>query len=801
MEPWLNLFLEVAKPVLKTLVYAGTSSLLKNIQDELEEKQQRQAQMMLKSLGIDTSIELQKEAPAFQDKLAKLGCEKIDEIQQFIQNVTATIDQTDRNSQKLAFQQQKLLQQQLATYKRETLLQVAVHHRETMLQLPEVHKILDNWPLRLFPTQLLESRHPSDRLPLRIFVAPPQLPLDQFDEDILGMPDLELSLAQGLREFLSQKYPLHSPLRPTEFLGGAWESKRFHSESSIKALFGLLKSEPTLILESEIVGDFLNFRMAYWGLGQESYCYETILKVAYRELIYSSAKARAQKWKETRNKLLAVGRTLVEVNRLGGDKAINLAILEDMEELEQAGINTSELHFSYKVNSQDFQALCQFLNTCHCLVAGWVTDIHHLIHHDVSPLLPELLPQLTQDLPDETLLPATIQTTIAIYQDVFKALLRERPYWEPELALKLAQSLAHLSDKSWAKEQLDYSLKIWLQQRQVPQLEGMSPLEVMQSALTTTDRDYCETLKTCLLALGDDWGVSQVEEGIAAIASHQNNNGVDSTLTKQWENLCTIALSPDGQSLVRNEACNTIKLCHLDRSDWQPPSSYLIARNSGQVVTLAIGSDGQTIASCNQTQERSYIQIWHLQTGKLLRTLFGHRRQIHALAISPNGQTLASGSHKIKLWDLQTGEPLHTFFGHKKWVHALALSPDGRILVSGSEDKTIRIWNMLTEDLLDTLTGHLGSVTALAISPDGQTMVSGSEDKTVKVWNLSSRKLLHTFTDCTGGVRAVAISPDGQHLIGASEDTLKIWDLHQGKLLQTLAKEGEAVCAIAISLS
>src|SRR4051812_9113284 len=45
-------------------------------------------------------------------------------------------------------------------------------------------------------------------------------------------------------------------------------------------------------------------------------------------------------------------------------------------------------------------------------------------------------------------------------------------------------------------------------------------------------------------------------------------------------------------------------------------------------------------------------------------------------------------------------------FGHSSFVKAIALSPDGQTLASGSDDKTIKLWDMRNGQLLRTLDGH-----------------------------------------------------------------------------------------------
>ena len=48
---------------------------------------------------------------------------------------------------------------------------------------------------------------------------------------------------------------------------------------------------------------------------------------------------------------------------------------------------------------------------------------------------------------------------------------------------------------------------------------------------------------------------------------------------------------------------------------------------------------------------------------------------------------------EIVLWNLKTMQRLVTLTGHRGQINAVALSPDGQTLVSGGTDGTIRFWN------------------------------------------------------------------------------------------------------------
>ncbi|KAF8510226.1 WD40 repeat-like protein [Hysterangium stoloniferum] len=96
---------------------------------------------------------------------------------------------------------------------------------------------------------------------------------------------------------------------------------------------------------------------------------------------------------------------------------------------------------------------------------------------------------------------------------------------------------------------------------------------------------------------------------------------------------------------------------------------------------------------------------------------------------------LVSGSldNTIKVWDIETGKTLKTLFGHIEGVWTIAC--DKLRLVSGSHDRTIKVWVREEGRCMATLVGHRGAVTCLALGDDK--LVSGSDDGDIKIWNFS----------------------------------------------------------------
>ncbi|KAH9932166.1 WD40-repeat-containing domain protein [Amylocystis lapponica] len=98
-------------------------------------------------------------------------------------------------------------------------------------------------------------------------------------------------------------------------------------------------------------------------------------------------------------------------------------------------------------------------------------------------------------------------------------------------------------------------------------------------------------------------------------------------------------------------------------------------------------------------------------------------------------RVLISGSldNTIKQWDIDTGKVVRTLFGHIEGVWAIA--SDKLRLVSGSHDRTIKVWVREEGRCMATLVGHRGAVTCLALGEDK--IVSGSDDGDIRLWSFS----------------------------------------------------------------
>ncbi len=212
------------------------------------------------------------------------------------------------------------------------------------------------------------------------------------------------------------------------------------------------------------------------------------------------------------------------------------------------------------------------------------------------------------------------------------------------------------------------------------------------------------------------------------------------------------------------------------------------------VYALAFSPDGRLLASGSGDKT---VKLWDVTTGQELRTFAGHSKRVLDVAFSPDGRLLASGSggfsatdvpqFEVRIWDVATGRELWSL-PHPEGVGDLAFSPNGRWLAS-SEGKTVKLWDVSTGQEIHTLAGHTEPVSVLTFSPDGRLLATGDHDNMVKLWDIPSGRELRTLAGHTSkflGIMAITFSADGRTLASASDlEEVKFWDVATGRELRS----------------
>ncbi|AFY99149.1 serine/threonine-protein kinase [Calothrix sp. PCC 6303] len=262
-------------------------------------------------------------------------------------------------------------------------------------------------------------------------------------------------------------------------------------------------------------------------------------------------------------------------------------------------------------------------------------------------------------------------------------------------------------------------------------------------------------------------------------------------------------LNPSGRTikpLTSSTQTTTFQANTTAPQSWQ--CVHTIKRHGGMVYAIAFTPDGQYLASGSSDNT---IKMWETRTGKIHRRLgrwfSGHSDSVWDICFSPKQNILASASYDrtIKLWET-TGKNSHTLTGHENWVNSVAFHPNGLLLASSSNDCTIKLWKTTTGKEIQTLASHTDSVLSVNFSPDGQYLVSGSADNTIKIWEVSTGKEIITLKSHSFFVNSVIFHPNGKTLASASSDrTIKLWHATTGKLIRTYKNHTDSVSSISFT--
>jgi WD40 repeat protein len=244
-----------------------------------------------------------------------------------------------------------------------------------------------------------------------------------------------------------------------------------------------------------------------------------------------------------------------------------------------------------------------------------------------------------------------------------------------------------------------------------------------------------------------------------------------------------IALSPDGRTMATggpSEADPAVRL-------WDVATRHLVGRplkpagGPSVVHAITFGPDGRTLAVAGSDG----VRIWDTAGGRQIGPPIPESGRIGAVEVSPGGRFLAAQRDMaISFWAVAARREIGARLrvpGHTEVVSAMAISPDGATLATAGADRTVRLFDVATRHQigapLPVTTDGLWD--DLAFSPDGRTLATTSGDSTVRLWDVTRRRPLGTpLIGHTDVITAMAFSPDGRSVVtGSADNTVLLWDL------------------------
>ena len=207
--------------------------------------------------------------------------------------------------------------------------------------------------------------------------------------------------------------------------------------------------------------------------------------------------------------------------------------------------------------------------------------------------------------------------------------------------------------------------------------------------------------------------------------------------------------------------------------------AFVFTTNSQQII--ASEADGR-------------IMRWNFVVGSKAEYFNAHKDGVTAMAISPDGRTLATGAGysetDIKLWEVPSFHLLGVLTNHQGWISDLKFSPDGQTLASSSADQTIRLWDLATMLEKGVLRGHRQHVWRICFSADGRKLFSGARDGTVYRWSAQAPAAKTGFEVTQTDLSALALAPDDTQFAGLRQGGVCLGDTRRGQTVRPIAALG-----------